>query len=76
VGWSEGIVIAINLIVFSLRPTDLKSPDTSRSETFAGRSGDVVRWSFIGKQRRENKNVPFILVAVGEHTAAVDRGKK
>lgn len=27
------------------------------------------RWGFIGKQRRKNKNVPFILVAIGEHAA-------
>lgn len=35
--WLEGIGIAINLIVFSLRPADLKSPDTSRSETSVGK---------------------------------------
>lgn len=39
VRWSKGIGIAINLIVFSFRPADLKSPDTSRSEMSASKGG-------------------------------------
>jgi len=68
--WLEGIGMAINLIVFFSPTCRLKIPGYVTFGNVCGKG-----CGFVGKRRRENKNVPFILVAVGEHTAESWKGK-